>query len=171
MSNELLDFRYFPDGQTIFHEGDRGAEAYLVKSGSVRITRSAIKGAREINIHHANTVFGELAIIADMPRVATATAVGETYCYAISRPLFEKLVDSAGLETKSMINFLVTYIHVKLNSDRARDSDSAGVREKEKIVRYILDSHEIERVMATAEPILRVVIEGVVGYAKRNLEL
>jgi signal transduction histidine kinase len=81
-------------GQEIFKEGDRGDGVYVVKEGLVQI--SGLVGP---NVRHnfsqvgPGDFFGEMAVLDDKPRSASATAVGETALYFIPRELLRKLVE------------------------------------------------------------------------------
>jgi CRP-like cAMP-binding protein len=62
--------REFRAGDTIFREGDRGTEFFVIKLGSVRI----LSGNRLLEKLGANEIFGEMALIDDSPRSATVVA-------------------------------------------------------------------------------------------------
>ena len=64
--------RDYKAGQTIFHEGDRGAEFFVVQHGRVRI----LKGNRLLETLGENEIFGEMALID--ASVRSASAVAET---------------------------------------------------------------------------------------------
>ena len=71
-------FRHsFHDGDTIFTEGSPGRHAYLIEKGSVEI--SMLYGTKPVvlAVRHKGEVFGEMAIIDDQPRSATARALGD----------------------------------------------------------------------------------------------
>jgi MFS family permease len=72
-----------PAGATIVREGDVGDRFYLVDSGSVRITFAG--GERESG---PGDYFGEIALLRDVPRTATATAATGTRLYALERADF-----------------------------------------------------------------------------------
>jgi len=57
-------------GETIFREGDRGSEFYVIQRGRVRI----LSGNRLLETLGENEIFGEMALIDDSPRSATAAA-------------------------------------------------------------------------------------------------
>jgi CRP-like cAMP-binding protein len=63
----------------LFHEGDAGDHYYLVEAGSVRIQPS---GQAE-RVLGPGEGFGEIALIRDVPRTATATAETTTTLYAL----------------------------------------------------------------------------------------
>jgi hypothetical protein len=73
-----------PAGETIFHQGDHGDRFYIVDSGEIEIE---IDG-REANVLRPGDHFGEIALLRDIPRTATARARKETQLYALDRDAF-----------------------------------------------------------------------------------
>jgi MFS family permease len=73
-----------PAGETIFHQGDHGDRFYIVDSGEIEIE---IDG-REANVLGPGDHFGEIALLRDIPRTATARARKETQLYALDRDAF-----------------------------------------------------------------------------------
>ncbi len=66
--------RSYTPGQTIFSEGEPGNELFVVLEGAISIT---VHG-REVDRLDAGTIFGEMALVDDQPRSATAQAHTET---------------------------------------------------------------------------------------------
>ena len=77
--------RCFKAGQTIFHAGDPGDGFYLVESGTVIISAIVDKDARPLATVSAGEFFGEMALLEEAPRSATATAEVETRAFCIGR--------------------------------------------------------------------------------------
>ena len=73
-----------PAAETIFHQGDHGDRFYIVDSGEIEIE---IDG-REANVLGPGDHFGEIALLRDIPRTATALARKETQLYALDRDAF-----------------------------------------------------------------------------------
>lgn len=69
--------RKYSAGTTLFHQGDTGVGLYVLTSGTVRITQASKPGQAEQEIGTAGTgdVLGEMALLDDLPRSATVTAV------------------------------------------------------------------------------------------------
>ena len=78
-------------GKTIMQEGTAGALMYIVLEGRVKIS---IKGAVVAKAGEAG-VFGEMALVDQSPRAATATAESDCSLLAINRPTFLQLVKTS----------------------------------------------------------------------------
>lgn len=102
----------FRPGMTIFSEGDFAYGAYLLRSGRVEI--STVKDGRRVVLStiQPNQVFGELALIDNEPRSATATAVEECETLVIRREDFDRHIESLDEFMKYWIAYL---------TDRVRD--------------------------------------------------
>jgi MFS family permease len=73
-----------PAGETLFRQGDHGDRFYIVETGEVEIE---IDG-RVANVLGPGNHFGEIALLRDIPRTATARARKETQLYALERDAF-----------------------------------------------------------------------------------
>lgn len=83
--------REFRQGDSIFHQGDPGEVMYLVESGQVRVFFLGDEGQEvTVIICGAGDIFGEMALIDDLPRSASAAALEDTVAYALSRDNFRK---------------------------------------------------------------------------------
>jgi CRP-like cAMP-binding protein len=83
--------RSFADGDMIFRQGEPGEEMYVISQGAVRIVRGKRGHEVELATLRGGEQFGELALLLDEPRSATAVAVGETTLRAIDRQAFGSL--------------------------------------------------------------------------------
>jgi CRP/FNR family transcriptional regulator, cyclic AMP receptor protein len=75
-------------GEIIFKEGDEAQQLFVIKSGEVRIQ----SGNRMLAELSANHIFGEMALIDDAPRSATALAKTDVELVPISEKQFLFLV-------------------------------------------------------------------------------
>jgi len=66
-------------GTTIFSQGDTGVGLYIIKSGRARVTLATDpdRAVEEIGVVGAGEVVGEMALLDEMPRSATVTAVDD----------------------------------------------------------------------------------------------
>jgi MFS family permease len=80
----------FHQGEVIIREGDAGDRFYLVSEGRVDISA---KGAH-VNIVGPGDPLGEIALLRDIPRTATCTALTATKLFALTREDFLSAVTS-----------------------------------------------------------------------------
>ena len=79
-------------GQVIFNAGDPGDAAYVVIEGTVEISVPTPSGPIVINNMTKNDILGEIAIVGDVPRTATAKALTKLETLKISKELFIKII-------------------------------------------------------------------------------
>ncbi len=88
-----LVLRHFNNGQVIFHHGDPGGLLYIISKGKVKITHSTLEGQEALlAILGEGDFFGELALLDDSPRSATAEAVGPTETLTLHRSDFRRFL-------------------------------------------------------------------------------
>src|SRR5258707_15777152 len=75
-------------GEIIFKEGDEADQLFVIKSGQIEIQL----GNRTLAELSANSIFGEMALIDDAPRSATAVAKTDVELVPISEKQFLFLV-------------------------------------------------------------------------------
>ena len=82
----------FDSGQVIFNAGDAGDSAYIVIDGKVEISVPTPAGPIVINTMGRNELLGEIAIVGEVPRTATAKALTKLETLKISKELFMKII-------------------------------------------------------------------------------
>jgi hypothetical protein len=107
--------RTFSKGEVIFREGDESSEAYRITSGEVEISIDTREGSRTLARLTRGEFFGEMGLIDDKPRSATAAAVADTEVEVITEENFTERVlgDSSNLED---------YLRTLLDRLRATDA-------------------------------------------------
>jgi len=80
-----------PAGQYLFREGDAGAEMYIVESGSIAILRTA-RGSEPLAVLEPGDFLGEMAVLEDQPRFASALAKTDSRLLRIERGAFADLL-------------------------------------------------------------------------------
>lgn len=70
----------FPAGTAIVQQGQVGNGLYIVVSGGARI----VAGSDELARFGPGDFFGELSVIDQQPRTATAYAIGDSVCLALA---------------------------------------------------------------------------------------
>jgi CRP-like cAMP-binding protein len=84
--------RYVHQGEVLFNVGDTTDCGYVIQEGSFSLATSGSKSAGEV-IAGPGTLLGELALIAETKRPATATAREPSTVIRISRSLFLKMLE------------------------------------------------------------------------------
>ena len=79
----------FTDGEYIFREGESAAYAYVIKSGTVEITKHSTDGEQVLAELAAPTLFGEMALIDGNPRSAGARAKDNTVVTEVTAASFK----------------------------------------------------------------------------------
>ena len=82
----------FQDKEIIFSEFESEREVYVIRKGHVKITK-VIEGKEVLlAVLKRGDFFGEMAILNDAPRAASAIAFGDTECFTISKKNFSKFI-------------------------------------------------------------------------------
>lgn len=100
MSNDNVDFdllaksgamtRTAKAGEVIFKEGDAASELFVIKSGRVEIRHRN----RVLDTLGDNNIFGEMALIDEAPRSASAVAATDVTLVPVSQKQFLFMVSS-----------------------------------------------------------------------------
>ena len=93
MTNLLQRFgRKVPKGTVLFREDEQGEEMYVIQSGRVQLSRS-IRGTEEVLAElGAGEFFGEMSILNDKPRSATAVVTEDAQLLALDPRTFEAMI-------------------------------------------------------------------------------
>jgi len=93
----------FQKGEIIFFEHDTEEFAYMVKQGKVRLLKIINGIEKFIATVENGDFFGEMSLLTNNPRSATAIAIEETQAFKISKVNFELLVSgNAAIATKML---------------------------------------------------------------------
>ena len=94
-------------GEHIIAAGERGDRAYLIESGQVEIFVEAPGQPISIRCLKPGNVLGEMAVIDDAPRSASARALGPTRCVVISREQIAERIDELEPVVRLLLNTLL----------------------------------------------------------------
>jgi len=116
----LFSERVFQASETIFEENDAGDSLLVILSGEVRITqRAPVSGEETLTVLKKGDFLGEMALLEDLPRSATAIAHCDTFIMEISRQRFLRFVEK---DPASGVKILITL--ARSLSARLREADN-----------------------------------------------
>jgi CRP-like cAMP-binding protein len=104
LTGDGIETSSFKAGDIIFREGDNALELFVIKSGQVRIQI----GNRTVTELAPDTIFGEMALIDDEPRSATAIAVTDVELVPVSEKQFLFLVSQTPYFALKVMRVLAT---------------------------------------------------------------
>ncbi|MCI4395751.1 hypothetical protein PGIGA_G00195560 [Pangasianodon gigas] len=88
----------FQDNEVIVREGAEGDTFYIILKGEVQVTKKVNGQQKIIRKMGQGDHFGELALIREILRTATCTALGSVTCFAIDKEAFEETIPIESLE-------------------------------------------------------------------------
>lgn len=112
-------YRTFSDKQIIFAEFEKGDELYIIKEGRVKISKNRNDEEILLSVIRDGDIFGELAIVSNKPRNATATSWGTTTLIAIEKDtLFSVLEKTPAIINKIFmaISQRIWFTYIRLES-------------------------------------------------------
>lgn len=84
--------REYPAGAVVFREGDDGEFMYVIRTGRVRITKRLRGRDTTLGVLNPGDFFGEMAILGNRPRSATATVEEAANLIVIGAAAFEAML-------------------------------------------------------------------------------
>jgi len=104
---EVMETLRLADGEVVFHRGDPGDALYLIDSGQIRIFTMDEDG-RELTLNTLGPgeVFGELALLDDRPRSASAAAIGPAVLRRLRREDFLERVHTSPALVQALFSLL-----------------------------------------------------------------
>jgi CRP-like cAMP-binding protein len=86
--------RTYPKDTMIFAETMPGKELYIIQKGSVKITKIADDNEQLLAVLKQGDIFGEMALIENKPRSASAIAFEDATLLAVNKENFSRMVTS-----------------------------------------------------------------------------
>jgi CRP-like cAMP-binding protein len=84
----------FKAGEYVFREGDLGTEMYIVNEGKVEILNQVGDEEQLLAVLEKGDFFGEMAVLEDLPRAASARALTDVRLLQINGTTFDHLLRS-----------------------------------------------------------------------------
>ncbi|TNF97571.1 MAG: EAL domain-containing protein [Gammaproteobacteria bacterium] len=97
----------FNSGAIIFQEGEPGECAYLIESGEVEISIQKDGTQTNIALLGPGDLFGELALIDNKSRTASARAASDTELTVINRDFFDRVLEGIDPTIKYVLRLII----------------------------------------------------------------
>ena len=106
-TKEIFERKTYPAEWTVFHEGDMGYCAWYIESGKVLIFKNGPGGRTPLGALGPGEIFGELALIDDSPRMASAVTMAPSVLVPIARHYVQERIKKADPFISKLLNILV----------------------------------------------------------------
>ncbi|MCX5794687.1 MAG: cyclic nucleotide-binding domain-containing protein [Elusimicrobia bacterium] len=120
---QSLHSRTYHEGEVLFVEGDIGRALFILESGQVELTKAGPDGKpQKIYTIQPGEFFGEMALLEQLPRMATATALERSQIFLLYRSKLESLLNyhpRIGVQ-------IMTHLAQLLSARLRRASSAAG---------------------------------------------
>jgi signal transduction histidine kinase len=90
--SEVVETASFSAGKELFHEGDEGDKAFIIKSGEVEIVKESSNREVLLAVRGEGVVIGEMALLESRLRTATVRARSDVVLYTIQKDELDKLL-------------------------------------------------------------------------------
>ena len=95
-------------GEQLFAEGDEGRRAFVIADGEVEIIKHSPGRDVLLAVRHPGEVIGEMALLEDAPRIATARARTDASLIAIQKQQLDDLLESSTGAARAMFGVLLS---------------------------------------------------------------
>jgi CRP-like cAMP-binding protein len=134
MANDNV--KQFEPGEFIFLEGEAGDLMYVLLEGAVDLRKKVERGDAVLKtVDTPNDFFGEMALLDDRPRSATAIATRRTRVLAVDGPTFEAMIVANGKFALKIIKVLSD----RLRRSNDQVSDLIDTMPRDRVARGMVD--------------------------------
>ena len=139
-----LEEKEYADGQTVFSEGDPGDSMYFILKGCIRIEKRAQATTavhKVLAVLEPGDYFGEMALLDQKPRSASAVAAGDATIFRLSKAAFDQMQSE-----NSVAGMSVLFAMIRTSSERIRRL-SAQVVVYDEVGKAIGESRELQALL------------------------
>jgi CRP-like cAMP-binding protein len=97
---QLADEVDLPAGHVLMREGENGSQMFIIGSGEARVEH----GGRQSATLGPGAVLGEMAILSEGPRVATATLTQPSHLFVLAHREFHSLMETQPAVRECVLN-------------------------------------------------------------------
>jgi PAS domain S-box-containing protein len=134
------------DGDVLFREGDNANTCYIVKSGAIEILKKDKKSGKDVRlaVRGQGEFFGEMSLLEDSPRFASAKSSGQSTVIEIDRDQFSKLIGkypALAMKVMEVLSSRLRQSDIQLINDLQRKNEQLEFANK----RLYETSRELEK--------------------------
>lgn len=148
-----METQKFQHGEIIFREGEDSDFAYIVESGTVEIFKRLKQGTVLLATLGPGEIFGEMGLLSDQPRSASAAADGTVIVKKLSRDYFSQMLAGQSQEV---------IITMKAWMERLREMNA-------KISRLVDKQSQFQLASSAPPPIKRVMLAPLSNVLKEQM--
>lgn len=104
---QVLERRFLTAGEVIISEGEAGANAFLIQSGTVRIFSKHNGKKIVLGTLGPGDIFGEMSLIRDMPRSASVEAITDCLVIIITRPVLKEKLEKSDATVRAILAMMI----------------------------------------------------------------
>ena len=124
-TDKILERKVLQPGEIIFKEGEEGSRAYVVQAGEVEISKTIDDEMVVLGVVGPGGIFGEMALIDDSPRMATARALGVSTVILVSRQMLDEKLAKADPFVRGLLNIFATNLRRLATQHRGNEPAAA----------------------------------------------
>ncbi|MGJ3260858.1 MAG: cyclic nucleotide-binding domain-containing protein [Rhodospirillales bacterium] len=104
---DILERRTLKNGDTVFREGEQGSSAFVVQQGEIIIEKMVDGEQKVLATIGPGGVFGEMALIDEKPRMATARVKGGATVMTITKAMYQDKLKKTDPFIRALLRILV----------------------------------------------------------------
>ncbi len=132
----VLERRFISKGALIIKQGEEGNCAFLIQSGKVSIYTQKENDDRKIILAEIGTgsIFGEMALLFDGPRTASAKALEDCNLIILTRQVFNNKMEKSDPTVRALLKMLTERIINANNTVINKKSDINDLTDTTRII-------------------------------------
>jgi PAS domain S-box-containing protein len=140
--SSLMEKREYPANHRLFEEGSLGDTFFVIVSGEVEIQKESAEGGDKVTlaVRGAGDFFGEMALIQNAPRFASAKTVKESQMLELPKERFLSLLGSNPVLANQIMGAL---------SYRLRESDLHLIEDLKRKNRELREAYDLQMRLAS----------------------
>ena len=113
-------------GDVVFEEGDPPTSAYLIESGRIEIVTVRDGAPMVLSVLGPGDLLGEMAVIDDAPRTATARALDDAVLIEVDRAQINERIDNSDPIVRALLKGQLSRYRTALHALRSGEAPAAG---------------------------------------------